>query len=95
MAVMMQMEWPGVTAEQYEQVRVGTNFEGDPPAGGIFHVAALDGDKLRITDVWETPEQFQAFVEQRLMPCVQSLGITAEPQVSIYPAINVFNPGAK
>ena len=87
MAIMMQMEWPGVTAEQYEQVRVGTNFEIEWPVGGIFHVAALDGDKLRVTDVWESPEAFNSFVETRLMPCVASLGITSQPEVTILPAV--------
>jgi hypothetical protein len=94
MAIMMQMVWQGVTAEQYDQVRVGTRFETDRPAGGIFHVAAVDGDTLRVTDVWESAEAFNAFVEGRLMPCVQSLGITSQPQVNIYTAINVYNPDA-
>ena len=94
MAIMMSMEWPGVSAAQYDEVKRITNFENDWPAGGVFHVAALDGDTLRITDVWERAEDFQAFVASRLMPCVQQLGITSQPNVNIYPAHNVFNPGA-
>jgi hypothetical protein len=90
----MSMEWPTVTAAQYDEVKRITNFENDTPAGGIFHVAALDGDVLRVVDVWESAEQFQAFVDSRLMPCVQQLGITAQPTISILPAHNVFNPGA-
>jgi hypothetical protein len=93
MAVMMIMEWPTVTLEGYEKVRQLTNFESDPPAGGMFHVAALDGDRLRVVDVWETAEQFQAFVEARLMPATQQAGITAAPEVKILPAYNVFFPG--
>jgi|EndMetStandDraft_3_1072993.scaffolds.fasta_scaffold725460_2 hypothetical protein len=94
MAVLMSMEWPGVSAAQYDEVKRITNFENDWPAGGMFHVAALDGDTLRVVDVWESPEQFQAFVDSKLMPCVQQLGITQEPKISILPAHNVFNPGA-
>jgi hypothetical protein len=60
-----------------------------------FHVAAVDDNGLRVFDVWESPEQFQAFVDSKLMPCVQQLGIASQPLITILPAINVFNPGAK
>jgi len=94
MAIMMVMEWPNVTAAQYDELKRITNFENDWPDGGLFHVAAIDGDKLRVTDVWESPEKFQAFVDSRLMPAVQQMGVTSQPNISIYPAHNVFNPGA-
>jgi hypothetical protein len=61
----------------------------------MFHVAAVDDSSLRVVDVWESPEQFQAFVDSKLMPCVQKMGITSQPVITILPAINVFNPGAK
>jgi hypothetical protein len=95
MAVMMVMEWPGATLEQYDEVRRITRFETEHPAGGIFHVAAIDGDVLRVVDVWESPQQFQAFVDAKLNPAAAEIGITTQPTVSIYPAHNVFNPGAK
>ena len=95
MAIVMSMEWPGVTAAQYDELRRITNFENDQPPGGTFHVAAVDDNGLRVFDVWESPEQFQAFVDSKLMPCVQQLGITSQPVITILPAINVFNPGAK
>src|SRR5438128_2452046 len=61
MAVMMMMDWPGVTREQYEDVCRIVNFEGDHPKGGLYHVAAVDDKGLHVTDVWERPEDFQAF----------------------------------
>jgi hypothetical protein len=94
MAIVMSMEWPGVTAAQYDELKRITNFENDWPDGGMFHVAALDGDTLRVTDVWESAEKFQAFADSKLMPCVQQMGITSQPNISILPAHNVFNPGA-
>jgi hypothetical protein len=94
MAVMMTMEWPGVSAAQYDELKRITNFENEWPDGGMFHVAALDGDVLRVVDVWQSAEQFQAFVDSRLTPTVQQLGITTQPSVSVLPAHNVFNPTA-
>ena len=92
MAVMMQMLWPGIGAEEYEAARKHVNWEGDVPPGGMFHVVAITDDGVRVTDVWESAEQFDAFVRDRLMPGVQALGIPGEPQVEIFPAHVVFTP---
>src|SRR6185369_2901268 len=93
MPVMMMMQWNGVTREQYDAVRKIVNFEGNVPKGGMFHVAAFTDDGLHVADVWERAEDFQAFVDQRLMPGVQQAGIKGEPKVQILPAHNVFTPG--
>ena len=41
MAVIMIMEWEGVTPEQYEAVRKEVNWESNHAPGGQFHVAAF------------------------------------------------------
>ena len=91
MAVVMQMEWPGVSAEQYDALRGIVNWESDPATGGIFHVAYFDDGGLNVTDVWESPEHFQNFVDSRLMPGVAQLGVEGEPNVTITPAHAVWN----
>jgi hypothetical protein len=91
MAVVMRMEWPGVSAEQYDQLREIVNWENDPAAGGIFHVAFIDDGVFRVVDVWESPEHFQNFVDNRLMPGVAQLGVEGEPNVTITPAHAVWN----
>lgn len=93
MAIMMIMTWDDVSLADYDRVRELVRFETDVPEGGLYHVAAYDGSALRITDVWESAEHFQQFVEQRLMPGVQELGITSEPAVEIFPAHAIFAPG--
>jgi len=42
--------------------------------------------------VWQSAESFETFVEKRLMPGVQQLGIPGEPQVGIYPVHALFTP---
>ena len=91
MAVVMQMEWPGVSAEQYDQLRGIVNWETDPAPGGIFHVAFIDDGVFKVVDVWESPEQFQDFVDNRLMPGVAQAGVEGEPNVTITPAHAVWN----
>ena len=93
MAVAMFMEWDGVTREQYDAVRAIVNWEGDAPAGAMFHVAAITDQGLRVTDLWRSPEEFQTFVATRLMPGVKQVGIKGEPRVKVHPVHRLFTPG--
>src|SRR5215212_4704214 len=94
MAVMMQMTWEGIGAEEYEAARKPVNWEGDVPPGAMFHVVAVTDNGVRVTDVWESAESFDAFVRDRLMPGVQELGIPGEPQVQILYAPRLFAPAS-
>jgi hypothetical protein len=86
------MSWPEVTPEQYDQVRESVGWERDPAPGGLFHVAFFDESGFNVVDVWESPESFQTFVDNRLMQGVAAAGITSEPNVTMTPAHRVFNP---
>ena len=92
MAVMMQMTWEGIGAEEYEAARKHVNWEGDVPPGAMFHVVAVTDNGVRVTDVWESAESFDAFVRDRLMPGVQELGIPGQPRVEILSAHRIFAP---
>ena len=92
MAVMMQMTWDGIGAEEYEAARKHVNWEGDVPPGAMFHVVAVTENGVRVTDVWESAEAFNAFVQDRLMPGVQQLGIPGQPEVEILPVHIIFAP---
>lgn len=93
MAIMMVMRWNGVTAEQYDEVRELVGWERDPAPGGLFHAAAADEHGLHVTDLWDSVEQFQAFVTERLMPGVAQIGITTQPDVEVAPLHALFAPG--
>ena len=92
MAIMMIMKWPGVSLEQYDQAKSKVNWEKDPAAGGRMHATAHDGNGLRITDVWDSAEAFQAFVDDRLMPGVAELNLPGPPEVEVYPLHDLWIP---
>ena len=94
MRVVMMMKWDGVTTAQYEQLRKIVNWEGNKPKGAVFHVAAFGSNAIRVTDIWESADDFNSFVQNRLMPGVAQAGIAGQPQVEVYPlhAIYVPNP---
>ncbi len=93
MAVLMRMDWAEVTPEQYEELRKVVNWEGDQPSGGLSHVMAFDGVCAHVNDTWESAEQLQAFLDNRLMPGVQKVGVQGQPQVVVMEAHAVYIPG--
>ena len=92
MATVMLMHWPEVSVDQYEQARKEVNWEGDTPKGAKFHVSWMGKDGFRVLDLWESREDFERFVQERLTPAVQRIGINGEPKVEFEEAISVFAP---
>jgi hypothetical protein len=92
MAIIMRMDWDGITPAQYDELRGLVNWEGEPPVGGIAHVAGFTETGLRVNDIWESAAAFETFVQQRLQPGVDKLGIESQPRVEITEAHAVFIP---
>jgi hypothetical protein len=90
--IVIEMEWDGLTPEQYDDARDVVDWENDAPTGGIFHVASFADGQLRVTDVWESGEDYQRFADDRLMPGVHKVGILGEPRVATRPAHRIFSP---
>jgi hypothetical protein len=66
MAVLMETEIEA-TPDQYESVERVLDGRGNPPDGLIAHSAQdLGGGRMRIVDIWESPDAFGAFAESRL-----------------------------
>ena len=49
----------------------------ETPDGLLIHTAGFDGDVFRIFDVWESREQGERFLGERLGPIVERLGAEA------------------
>jgi hypothetical protein len=79
MSVLMVMEAPGATAEQYERTNevMGIRGDGDAPDGLIQHVCAIDGGGLVIADVWESDEALNRFYEERLRAALEESGVAS------------------
>jgi hypothetical protein len=92
MAVMVILNWPGTTPQQYDQVRELVGWLEDAPTGGRAHTAAFSENGGHFIDVWDSAEAFQAFVDSRLMPAVQQLGIEGQPDVQVLPLHELYVP---
>lgn len=93
MRIVMTMKWDGVTPDHYEQMRKIVNWEGNIPAGAVFHVSSFGNNAIHVTDIWESAQDFDNFVQTRLMPGAQQVGVPGAPNVEIYPAYATFVPG--
>ena len=85
MATVIMQRWDGFTPEQYDALRELVGWDRDVPEGMHFHVASFSDGILRMTDVWDSEEQFGAFVERRIFPGLQQLGIAGQPEMLTAP----------
>ncbi len=68
MAVVVTQEFEA-TPEDYE--KVNEKIGDAAPEGLIVHtVTDLGGDKWKLVDVWESAEDFQNFVQNKLIPAI-------------------------
>jgi hypothetical protein len=77
------MAAPGVTTEQYDETLQRLEKSGDwLPDGLEYHVAFRSNGDLRVSEIWDSREQLDAFGE-RLMPVLKDVGIelTGKPEV--------------
>ena len=76
MSILVRFSPVSLTSEKYDEStsrieKAGIEF---PPDGLEYHVCfGSDGD-LRVSEIWDSKEQFEAF-GQRLMPMLEDMGI--------------------
>jgi hypothetical protein len=71
-----------VTSEQYDESISRLEKSGDwLPAGLEFHVAFMSNGNFRVSEIWDSREQFDVF-GKRLMPVLKDVGIelAGEPE---------------
>jgi hypothetical protein len=90
MAVAVDLEFDGGTLEQYDEVAKLMDYEpgGAAPLGCLFHWGALTDRGLRVTDVWETKEQFDQYAQEKIGPYTQQVGIPGPPRTTFYDVHN-------
>lgn len=66
---------PSLSAQQYDEVLRRLEAAGaGAPKGRIIGVAFGSPDALKVSDIWDTRENFDRFAET-LMPLLQEMGI--------------------
>ncbi len=83
MSVLVRHQPRGLTRELYDEV--SSHLEGAgawPPDGLDTHVCFGSEGDLRVSEIWDSEEQFRAFAE-RLFPAMDEVGVqrTGDPEV--------------
>jgi hypothetical protein len=84
----------GLTIAEYNSIIEKMGVEKNPAANIYLHIAApLDGDTgIRVIELWDNKEGFESFIQQRMMPAAQELGIQRDTKVTLTPLHNAFSP---
>ncbi|HEY7009200.1 MAG TPA: hypothetical protein VH395_09680 [Jatrophihabitantaceae bacterium] len=94
MSTVIMQRFDGLTPDQYDQLRELVRWDRDAPAGMAYHVASYQEDVLRMTDVWDSEEQFDDFVRTRIVPGLQELGIDGFPESIVTAVHDEYNRAA-
>jgi len=94
MAVAVEMEFPGGTLEQYDEV---ISLMGFTPGGAgapeaLFHWVAQTADGIKVVDVWKSREAFDAFAQEKIGPLTAQVGI-APPEMTFHDVHNTLTAG--
>ncbi|MDX6590401.1 MAG: hypothetical protein QOI84_1675 [Solirubrobacterales bacterium] len=75
MSILIRFAPASMTAAQYDETVSKLEANGDfPPDGLDYHVCFGSEGTLRVSEIWDSKEQLDAFGE-RLMPVLSEVGI--------------------
>jgi len=86
MSIVVRFPPANMTKQQYDSIRSELEEAGDWPAEGCqLHVCFGDEQDIRVSEVWESREQFEAFGE-KLMPRLEAFGAEVGDQPEVFEA---------
>ena len=89
MSIVVRFSPTALTSEKYDETVRRLDESGDfPPDGLDYHVCFGSEGNLRVSEIWDSPEQFKAFGE-RLMPLLDEVGIEFSAEPEIYEVHNI------
>ena len=77
-AVEMSFEGPGATLQNYFEAiqKMGATPEGPhPDPACLFHWVTEHGNGFRVTDVWQTRQDFERFAQATIGPVSAQVGL--------------------
>lgn len=83
MSIVVRITPSNMTRQQYDSVRNALTASGDWPADGCqLHLLFGEENDLRVSEIWESREKYEAFGE-KLRPRIDEAGIqmSGEPEV--------------
>jgi hypothetical protein len=92
MTVVSTLDVMDLTASEYRTILDELGVEEHPAAGIYLHVTLPTEFGFRIIEIWDHEEGFEDFVQRRLRPAAEKVGIEREMNITIEPLHNLFGP---
>jgi hypothetical protein len=81
---------PSLTRQLYDETQARLKSEGEfPPDGLDYHVAFGSEGNFRVSEIWDSREQFEAF-GQRLMPVLADMGVELAGEPEVFEVHNII-----
>ena len=81
---------PAVTTQMYDETVRRLQSSGDwPPDGMEYHVAFGSAGNFRVSEIWDSREQLEAF-GKLLMPVLADVGIELAGEPELLPIHNII-----
>jgi hypothetical protein len=91
MSIVVRFNPTNVTKEKYDDSLKRIKDAGEwPPDGMEMHVLFGTEGNLKVSEIWDSPEQLQAFGD-RLMPILADVGIEFSGDPEIFEVHNIVN----
>lgn len=95
MTVVSTLDIDGLTALEYRAVMDELGVEERAEPGIYLHLATPLESGFRVVEIWDHKEGFDRFVDARLAPAGDAVGIQPEMVITVKPLHNFFAPRLK
>src|SRR5262245_19011548 len=92
MTVVSTLDVHGLTPHEYRAVMDELGVEGRPEEGIYLHLTTPADFGFRVVEIWDEKEGFDRFVEQRLAPAGEAVGLERSMEITVTPLHNFFAP---
>ena len=82
----------GLTASEYRAVLDKMGVEQRPAKNIFLHLSTPIEGGYRIIEIWDSQEGFEEFLNNRLGPANEDLGLKRATTISVTPLHNLFAP---
>ena len=92
MTVVSTLDVSDLTAPEYRAVMDELGVEQRPERGIYLHLTTPTEFGYRIVEIWDNKENFDRFVQRRLVPANKAIGLERATDITVTPLHNFFGP---
>jgi hypothetical protein len=92
MTVVSTLDVNGLTESEYRAVMDELGVEQRPEGGIYLHLTTPIEFGYRIVEIWDKKDNFDRFVERRLAPANEAIGLDRSTEITVTPLHNLFAP---